>query len=760
VRKLAVLGGLSCLVFCAPAARAQRPNLASSLQNAIDLDTTVSVWLFVRPGVSLDRVAATIGQTGGTVRRHSRWLHAVSANLPRQGFDAARDNPDLVRIQPVRRFRRREVPVGPPTAPPEQFGAAAQDSGFGPSGMPFRRLNMFRLVEHGFRGAGVRIAVFDTGFETELPAFAGVAIAAQHDFVFNDSIVRNEPADQPLASQHGTQVWSLLAADIPDTLVGIAPQATYLLAKTEDVRAELPIEEDNYVAALEWADSVGVDIISSSVGYTTFDDGTGYTSADLNGDIAVTTVAADLAASRGILVVTAMGNGGPAPAGSTTMLTPADGDSVIAVGAEDSTGVLAFFSSRGPTADGRIKPNLTAPGVAVWVATPTLPGMGYSRGSGTSFATPLVAGAAALIKQIHPTLKPTDIGQTLQGAASNSSEPDNDVGWGRPDVLAAASFPKGVLMVSPVGSLLTSVTPIFEWSVPDVPAFAQPISATLRVARDTSFAALLIDTTVTDSAVTLLDLQFPGEQLVFELTVVSADSATMINASDAPLVAPEWVELLTLNEPAGTTIRAFRPRLAWQTPDVVSPPGPFTFDLAVIRSVDGEIELTAEGLAEAEYIPDRDLERNTPYRWIVTARLGDDSVRVESLGTFIIVDDTAPPITTLFQNFPNPFPSSSTGQSTTCIWFDLAVAGVTGLDILDLRGHVVRTLIPRDGFGPFLVAGRFGRAGPPGPGACDPRVQWDGTAEDRRVVPAGIYLVKLATSEGTFFKRIVFLGGS
>jgi hypothetical protein len=131
---------------------------------------------------------------------------------------------------------------------------------------------------------------------------------------------------------------------------------------------------------------------------------------------------------------------------------------------------------------------------------------------------------------------------------------------------------------------------------------------------------------------------------------------------------------------------------------------------------------------------------------------------VESQGTFLIVDDTAPPITTLFQNFPNPFPNSATGQQTTCIWFDLAVAGVTGLDILDLRGHVVRSFIPVAGFGPFLVAGRYGRPGPPGPGSCDPRLQWDGTARDGRVVPAGIYLIKLASPEGTFFKRIVFLG--
>src|SRR5207247_6214951 len=165
---------------------------------------------------------------------------------------------------------------------------------------------------------------------------------------------------------------------------------------TEDVRRETRGEEDNYVAALEWAASIGVDIASSSLGYLAFDNGFSYTPSQLNGDVAVTTVAADSAAARGILVVTAAGNEGP---GFRTLVTPGDADSVITAGAEDSLGTIASFSSRGPTADGRLKPDLTAPGVAVC----TVAGGPLGRLSGTSFATPILAAAAALVKQLHPT---------------------------------------------------------------------------------------------------------------------------------------------------------------------------------------------------------------------------------------------------------------------------------------------------------------------------------------------------------------------
>src|SRR2546428_3873109 len=230
----------------------------------------------------------------------------------------------------------------------------------------------------------------------------------------------------------GPASWALFAGGGGGRLHGIARGAQFLLAKTEDIRSETRVEEDNYVAALEWADSIGVDIVSSSLGYLAFDNGFSYTPSQLNGDIAVTTVAADMAAQRGILVVTAAGNDGPS---FRSLSTPADGDSVLAVGAEDSLGTIAFFSSRGPTADGRLKPDFTAPGVAVCVVT----GNGQvRRGDGTSFATPVLAASAALVKQMHPTLMPMELRAAFRNTGSKRAAPDSIYGWGRPDVAAAA----------------------------------------------------------------------------------------------------------------------------------------------------------------------------------------------------------------------------------------------------------------------------------------------------------------------------------
>src|SRR2546429_83479 len=172
--------------------------------------------------------------------------------------------------------------------------------------------------------------------------------------------------------------------------------------------------------------------------YTTlFRSGFSYTPSQLNGDVAVTTVAADMAAQRGILVVTAAGNEGP---GSRSIWTPADGDSVLAIGAEDSLGTIAFFSSRGPTADGRIKPDFTAPGVAVCVVT----GIDQVlREDGTSFATPLLAASAALVKQMHPALRPMDLRAAFRSTATRRASPDTIYGWGRPGRTPAPPFPRG-----------------------------------------------------------------------------------------------------------------------------------------------------------------------------------------------------------------------------------------------------------------------------------------------------------------------------
>jgi len=320
-------------------------------------------------------------------------------------------------------------------------------------------------------------------------------------------------------------------------------------------------------------------------------------------------------------------------------------------------------------------------------------------------------------------------------------------------------FPRGVELTTPADTALQSVTPTLAWTVPDVSPLALPITYGVRIARDTLFGDVMVDTALAEASLSLRGPLRSGDTLVVALEATAADSTRTANATIRTLIAPAWARLTTLDDPEGLTIRDLRPRLQWESPGVSEPPGPFTYDVAIIRADDGELELEQGGLTDREYTPPRDLERNTPYRWQLIVRLGDDSTVVESRGTFLIIDDSAPPTTLLFQNFPNPFPSGTTGQRTTCLWFDLAVSDRVRLDILDLRGHVVRNLVPGDGaFGSVLPAGRYGRPAVGAVGQCDPRLEWDGTAGDGTMLPRGVYLARLETVEGTFLKRIVFMG--
>jgi len=669
------------------------------------------------------------------------------------GVNEARTRPEFRHLQPVARVRARpetEVPAQPMRAPP--LGISADVADYGPSAMPFHALNLFPLATRGVQGSGITIAMLDTGFETENPAFDSASVIAQWDFIFNDSIVRNEPGDVTTQSRHGTETWSLLAANVTGQIIGIAPNADYILAKTEDERSETRVEEDNWVAAIEWADSIGVDVVSSSVGYTSFEDGFAYAPEDYNGDVAVTTVAADSAAALGILVVNAAGNDGPA---FRSLITPADGDSVLSAGAEDSLGILAGFSSRGPTADGRLKPDLTAPGVSVFVVNP-LSGTGYSRVNGTSFSAPILAGAGALLREVHPTFTGVEVIEALRRAGNNRDQPDSTRGWGRPDGSAAAFFPFGIVPTSPIDSVLAEVTPTFMWSAPSQPLMAQPVEYRLVVARDSLLTDVVLDTAPVQSPVVLPVAQETDTKLWYAITGVAVDSVTWETGPIGEFTVPAWVELIAPDDPGGVTIRDPRPRFEWRSPGVSSPPGPFAYDLEITRADDGVLEHEARGLVGTDYTVTRDLERNTPYRWSVTARIGNGSYVAESQGTFVIIDDSAPSATLLFQNFPNPFPNQAT--DATCIWFDLARSGSVTLDVLDVRGHVVLNIVPGTQFGQTLEAGRYGRPDVGGTGTCDPRIAWNGRASDGTFVPQGVYLIRLHTPDGTYFKRAVFMG--
>ena len=754
------------LIFLPAGLAAQQPVVSPALPRALTRvqDTTFSVWLFARPWASLDDVSDRVAAAGARVRVRSRWLHAISADVPAFALRQFLKDRNLSRIQPLGRFKLRSRP-GHPTpdlAPRVTFAPAAgpgdtcgvspgDDPVLGPSAMPYRQLHLRPLTDQGIDATGVRIALLDTGFDTANPAFNGITITAQYDFVFKDSVVRDEPGkDVAGAQSHGTATWSLFAGEVTGRLHGIARGARYLLAKTEDVRSETRVEEDNYVAALEWADSIGVDIVSSSLGYLAFDNGFSYTPSQLNGDIAVTTVAADMAAQRGILVVTAAGNDGPNP---RSLSTPADGDSVLAVGAEDSLGTIAFFSSRGPTADGRLKPDFTAPGVAVCV----LSGIGQvRRGDGTSFATPVLAASAALVKQMHPTLMPMELRAAFRNTGSKRAAPDSIYGWGRPDVAAAAVFPTGVTATAPLPAAgsLTTITPVFTWTVGTVPPSATPVRYRVRVSRDSTLASPLVDTLLTAETLNL-PVPLKAGSIFWRVgaTAASGDSAT--SGRIGPVVVPPWATLTALSNPAGMVTDSAQPTLSWRPVAVSTPPGPFTFDLDVQRVATGVTDFNVANLTDTTFSLTQPLERNTAYHWFLTVHAGPDTSIIKSQGSFLVVDLGIPTSTLLYQNFPNPFPAA--GRDSTCLWFDLPLAGAIELDILDLRGAPVRHFVPGPDFPGVLPPGRYGR-GSTGGGICDPRLMWDGRADDGHPLPAGVYLAKLKAPGLIVFKRIVFRG--
>lgn len=284
----------------------------------------------------------------------------------------------------------------------------------------------------GLRGQNMRIALLDAGYYnyTTLRAFDSMNRAGQvketWDFVSRHaSVVEDHP--------HGMQCLSIIAANIPGQFVGAAPKADFYLYRTEDAATEFPIEEHNWVCGAERADSAGGQIISSSLGYATFDDPSlNHKYTDMNGNTTMAAIGADLAAKKGMLVVIAAGNEGSG--GWKYIMTPADGDSVLTVGAVDRSGNIAGFSSYGPTADGQIKPDVVSVGAGTTIQNTNNT---IVTGNGTSFACPNMAGLAACLWQGFPQASNIKIIQVLRQASSQYTTPDDRKGYGIPDMKKA-----------------------------------------------------------------------------------------------------------------------------------------------------------------------------------------------------------------------------------------------------------------------------------------------------------------------------------
>jgi hypothetical protein len=373
---------------------------------------------------------------GADLRQISRWLNAASFEVSIDKLEQISLLPFVKSVKPVLTYLREPLKE---EAQPQFKPVESMD--YGPSYSQLQQINVPAVHTLGYKGQGVLVCMMDTGFRKDHKAFKSAYLEgrvwAEYDFINNDTNTQNEPVqDASNQHNHGTYTWSALGGEIDGSLYGPAYKANFILAKTEYVPTETRIEEDNWVAGMEWADSLGADVISSSLGYLDFDNGFTYTKQQLDGNTAVTTIAADIAASLGIVVCNAMGNSGP---GDTTLITPADADTILACGAVNSSGVIATFSSRGPTGDGRIKPEVVARGISTYCATATDTNtFGYV--SGTSLSTPLVGGCAAVLLSAHPDWVPWKVREALMYTANNSYTPNNTYGWGLIDLLAAVQY--------------------------------------------------------------------------------------------------------------------------------------------------------------------------------------------------------------------------------------------------------------------------------------------------------------------------------
>ena len=375
--------------------------------------------------VSIPYLAA-LKQYGIEIVGKSKWNNTVLVRLSSEkktkifrelpfvkGFKKVFEAPDSVKESVRSRFHKEL----------SQWHAMSND--YGTTEKQIKNLNGINLHNQGYRGDGKMIAVFDGGFMNvdRISAFHDINMVGYADFVYpKSSNIFQE-------MEHGTMVLSVLAINSPSYYVGTAPNASYVLVRCEDDRTESPAEEDYWTEAAEYADSLGVDVINSSLGYHEFDDKTmNYSYDDQDGHTAMISRTASMLADKGIVLVNSAGNEGM---GTWKKINfPADADNILTVGAINDKGVNAPFSSIGPTADGRIKPDVMAYGSPVSVIS--------GRGTiindiGTSFSAPLVAGMVACLWEALPDFTAKQIIELVKESSNRYSNPNNIYGYGVPD---------------------------------------------------------------------------------------------------------------------------------------------------------------------------------------------------------------------------------------------------------------------------------------------------------------------------------------
>ena len=381
-----------------------------------------------------------VADCGAQLINPSKWLNGVSVYTTSQSVvdainalefvDAVRNCPDFPEAQRDKEiWLANEMKESSKPVIYRDFYGGAHNQVF--------QLKVNELHDMGYHGEGVVIAVLDGGFvgTEEATCFDNMReegrLLGVRDFVYGSTSVYSQ-------STHGTSCLSTIAAYDPNEMVGTAYKASFYLFHTEDGNGENIVEEYNWVSGAELADSLGVDICSTSLGYIDFDmPQWDHHFPDYDGHTAPMTIGAEIAASRGMICTNSAGNEG---SGTCTLGIPADAEHIITVGAVNSAGQRASFSSVGPTYDGRIKPDVMAMGEGTYVASGYGSWWPYYNGDGTSFSNPVLAGAVACLRQARPNASVQEICDAVRAAGNNANNPDNYNGYGIPDFLAALNM--------------------------------------------------------------------------------------------------------------------------------------------------------------------------------------------------------------------------------------------------------------------------------------------------------------------------------
>lgn len=400
-----------------------------------------------------------VADCGAQLLNPSKWLNGVSVYVTDLAVIEAINALDFVQVvrncpNDLKAQEQKERWLANEMKPSAESNRGTRGY-YGGAEAQVKQLNVDILHEMGFDGTGVIVAVLDGGFQgtEETSCFDNMReegrLLGTRDFVYGSPSVYTQ-------STHGTSCLSTMAAYDPNNMVGTAPKASYYLIHTEDGDSENIIEEYNWVSGAEYADSLGVDVCSTSLGYIGFDMSQwDHPFEHFDGQTAPMSIGAEIAASRGMICMNAAGNEG---GGTCTLGIPADAEHIVTVGAVDANGHRASFSSVGPTYDGRIKPDVMAMGEGTYVASGYGDWWPYYNGNGTSFATPVLAGAVACLRQARPYSSVQEICDVIRSSSDHTDNPDNQYGYGIPDFSLALEL---LNVEDPIGSTPAHIITVY-----------------------------------------------------------------------------------------------------------------------------------------------------------------------------------------------------------------------------------------------------------------------------------------------------------